>query len=74
MPDDKNIAVYMDVGAIRRTPAEIAADPMLSNARKIELLKSYKEQHAGPGNRGVIRDADMETAKLLKLNSLANER
>ena len=71
---DKNISVYFDSGAVARTPAEIAGDPTLSNARKIELLKSYKEHNAAPKDEGVIRDADLELDKLLKLNSLANER
>lgn len=71
---DKNIPIYFDSGAIARTPSEIAGDSTLSNARKIELLKSYKDHHAAPENKGVIRDADLELSKLLKLNSLANER
>lgn len=71
---DKNISVYFDSGAIARTPAEISADSTLSNARKIELLKSYKEHNAAPKDAGVLRDADLELEKLLKLNSLSNER
>ena len=71
---DKNIPTYFDVGAIARKPSEIAADPTLSNARKIELLKTYKDHNAAPENEAVLRDADLELEKLLKLNSLANER
>lgn len=71
---DKNIPTYFDVGGVARTPSEIAGDPTLSNARKIELLKSYKDQNAAPEGEGVLRDADLELEKLLKLNSLANER
>lgn len=70
----KNIYPYFDFGAVARSPGEIAADPTLSNARKIELLKSIKDHAAAPQNRGVLRDADLELEKLLKLNSLANER
>lgn len=71
---DKNIPVYFDAGAVVRTPAEIAGDPTLSNARKIELLKSVKERNAAPENQGVLRDADIELDKLLKLNTLAGDR
>ncbi|WP_196257822.1 hypothetical protein [Pelagibacterium limicola] len=74
MADNKNISTYFDSGAVTRKPSDIAADPMLSNARKIELLKSYKDHHAAPEHKGVLRDADLELEKLLKLNSLANER
>lgn len=70
---DKNIAPYFDVGAVARKPSEITADPTLSNARKIELLKSYKDHHAAPEHKGVLRDADLELGKLLKLNSLSND-
>ncbi|AEQ52066.1 hypothetical protein [Pelagibacterium halotolerans] len=71
--NDKNIPVYFDVGAIARTPAEIAADPTLSNARKIELLKSLKERHVAPEDKGMLGDADLELDKLLELNALAND-
>lgn len=71
---DKNISTIFDAGAIARTPAEIAGDSTLSNARKIELLKSYKDHNAAPENKGVLRDADLELEKLLKLKSLANQR
>lgn len=70
---DKNILPGFDVGAVARKPSEIAADPTLSNARKIELLKSYKDHHAAPEHKGVLGDADLEMQKLLKLNSLAND-
>lgn len=73
MSEDKNVSVYFDAGAIARTPSEIANDPTLSNARKIELLKSVKEHHAAPKDQGVLRDADLELEKLLELNSLAHE-
>ena len=73
MNQDKNILAGFDVGGVARTPQEIAADPMLSNARKIELLKSLKDHHAAPEDKGVLRDADLELEKLLELNSLANE-
>lgn len=71
---EKAIAPGFDVGAVSRRPSEIAADPTLSNARKIELLKSYKDHNAAPEDRGVLREADLELEKLLELNSLANER
>lgn len=72
---DKNISTYFDSGATVRKPADIVNDPSLSNARKIELLKSFKDHNhnAAPENRGVLRDADLELEKLLKLNSLAND-
>lgn len=70
---DKNIGTSFDVGGVTRKPSEIAADPLLSNARKIELLKAYKEHHAAPEHKGVLRDADLELSKLLELNSLAND-
>lgn len=71
---DKNIPVYFDNGAVTRSPSEIVSDPSLSNERKIELLKSYKAHGSAPANKGVLRDADLELDKLLKLNSLANAR
>jgi hypothetical protein len=40
----------------------------LSNPRKIELLKSLKEHHAAPQDKDMQRDADLELAKLLKLD------
>jgi hypothetical protein len=70
---DKNISTPLGRGGAARTPSDIAGDTTLSNARKIELLKSYKDHNADPGKRGVIRDADLELEKLLKLNSLAND-
>lgn len=73
MSEDKNISTSFDAGATARTPKEIAGDPMLSNARKIELLKSLKEHHAAPKDQGILRDADLELEKLLELNSLANQ-
>lgn len=71
---DKNISTSFEQGGVARTPAEIAADSTLSNARKIELLKAYKDHDSAPGDKGVLRDADLELEKLLELNSLANER
>lgn len=73
MSDDKNVPVYFNSGAVSRTPGEIANDPALSNARKIELLKAVKDHHAAPKDKGVLRDADLELEKLLELNSLAHE-
>jgi hypothetical protein len=70
---DKNISQNFDSGGVTRTPAEIAADPTLSNARKIELLKAMKDHHAAPSDKGVLRDADLEMDKLLKLNSLGDQ-
>ena len=70
---DKNISTSFQAGAVTRTPAEIANDPTLSNARKIELLSSYKEHNAAPADHSVLRDADLELEKLLELNSLAND-
>lgn len=70
---DKNISTDFDTGAVTRTPAEIANDPTLTNARKIELLKSYKEHNAAVEDQGVLRDTDLELDKLLELNSLAND-
>ncbi|MEQ8447220.1 MAG: hypothetical protein RIB57_15155 [Pelagibacterium sp.] len=70
---DKTVSVYFDAGAVARTPAEIAGDPTLSNARKIELLKSLKAHNAAPESKGVLRDADLERGKLLELNTLAND-
>lgn len=70
---DKNILPGFDVGSVSRKPSEITADPTLSNARKIELLKSYKDHYAAPEHKGVLRDADLELEKLLRLNSLAND-
>lgn len=71
---EKAIKPGFDFGKVSRRPSEISADPTLTNARKIELLKSYKDHHAAPEDRGVLREADLEIEKLLKLNSLANER
>lgn len=71
---DKNIPIYFDNGAVIRSPEEIANDPALSEARKIELLKEAKHHKNAPENKGVIKDDDLEGDQLLKLNSLANER
>lgn len=71
---EKAIKPGFDFGKVSRRPSEISADPTLTNARKIELLKSYKDLNAAPDDRGVMREADLEIEKLLKLNSLANER
>lgn len=71
---EKAIKPGFDFGKVSRRPSEISADPSLTNARKIELLKSYKDHNAAPDDRGVMREADLEIEKLLKLNSLANER
>ncbi|WP_332716522.1 hypothetical protein [Pelagibacterium mangrovi] len=68
MNEDRDASVYFNAGAIARTPEEIAGDPTLSNARKIELLKSLKEHHAAPQDKDMQRAADLELAKLLKLN------
>lgn len=73
MQEDKNISVGFDVGRIARTPQEIARDPLLSKARKIELLNTLKHHHAAPRHKGVLRDADLELEKLLELNLLANQ-
>ncbi|GGA46391.1 hypothetical protein [Pelagibacterium lentulum] len=74
MATDKNISTYFQAGGVRRSPKDIAQDSTLSNARKIELLRSYKYHHAAPKHKAVIRDVDLELSKLMKLNSLANER
>ena len=68
---DKTIPACFDAGAIAHSPAEIAGDPTLSHARKIELLEILRDHHAAPANKGVLRDADRD--KLLKLNSLAKD-
>lgn len=73
MADDKNISTYFEGGGVTRSPGEIVNDPDLSKERKIELLKRYKEG-GEVTDRAVLRDADLELDKLLKLNSLANER
>lgn len=72
MPDRSSPRGFDD-GAVARKPAEIMADPMLSNAHKIELLKSFKAHYAAPKHAGVLRAADLELEKLLTLNSLAND-
>jgi len=53
------------------SPAEIARDPTLSHARKIELLETLRDHHAAPANKGVLRGADLD--KLFKRNSLAKD-
>ncbi|WP_404403002.1 hypothetical protein [Pelagibacterium halotolerans] len=50
----------------RRTPMDIARDPILSNARKIELLKSIKEHNAGAKDPAIIRDADLALEEMLR--------
>lgn len=73
MNEDRTISTTFDTGATSPTPQQIAGDPMLSNVCKIELLKSLKEHHAAPKDRGVLRDADLELEKLLELDSIANQ-
>lgn len=53
-----------------RSPRDIALDPALSMVRKIELLKSYKEHYAAPGDAGLIRDCDLELSRLLSGTSV----
>lgn len=55
-----------DDGQPRHGPAEIAADPTLTTARKIELITSYKEHHAGPHDDEAREAADREIARLLQ--------
>lgn len=66
---EKTVSTYFDAGAVVRSPALIASDPTLSNARKIELLKSIKEHYCAPEHSGMLRDADLELSKLLRLTS-----
>jgi hypothetical protein len=68
MNEDRDASVYFNAGAIARTPGEIASDPTVSNPRTLALLKSLKEHHAAPQDKDMQRDADLELAKLLKLD------
>lgn len=73
MHEDKTIPTGSDVGRIAGTPREIARDPLLSRARKIELLNTLKHHHAAPRHRSVVLEVDVELEKLLELNSLGNQ-
>jgi len=49
-----------------RTPKEIALDATLTSTHKIELLTKLKDHNAAPWQQAVVREADVELAKLLR--------
>ncbi|MCD7060176.1 hypothetical protein [Pelagibacterium xiamenense] len=68
MTQHHSTSIPSQVTRVRRTPAEIAHDPTLSNARKIELLKSIKEHNAGAKDPAIIRDADLALEEMLRFS------
>lgn len=66
MPDPTTRA---DPMAVSRRPADIVADVTLTTARKIELLKSYKERHCAPGDSREALEADEQMSRLLRRSS-----